>query len=189
MEPPMDGLTAGVRIAEAYAWPVATLIIVLILRRPVEVFLKRARKIKYGEFEMNVESAAYISADGSGQTATSNAGLAIPAEVAHSAEVSPRAVVIESWQKVSAAAVAAVAKEGIRLPRGSIAPKVIEESLEGIGLLSKNQIELLRTLRLQRNAAVHAAAFKMTPGEAIEYSGKAQNLAQSIAEKSKIRGK
>jgi len=183
----MDWLTFISNVISALAWPAVVVVAAYFLRDPVKSLIKLITKLKYGELELSFErKIEKLEQSASGvlppDTAPANQQKALLSpEIAALAESSPRAAIVEAWIQVSNAAIQALKRKGVQLPPGkSLAPLVIERYIGEAGLLTKDQLALLRQLRNTRNAAVHGSDFKGDAGTALSYVSIARQLTRHL---------
>ena len=170
----MDVLTFTTELIKALAWPVTTLVIVVILRRPLAQLIPLLHRFKYKDFEFEfgkkIEEAKADAAIVLGDAVTPKA-LPSPQEsrLVQLAEISPRAAVLEAFTSVEIEAISAAHRLGMAkaFPQTLTfrAMKFLEES----GRMDPALVELLRHLRTLRNQAAHAPEFALTTDAAIQY--------------------
>ena len=98
----MDIYTFIFKILESISWPVATIILVLILKRPIVELLKtyRALKFKYKDIEINFDrSIEEVSKKASEIASEEKITLEAPESLKQMelAKLSPRGAILESW--------------------------------------------------------------------------------------------
>jgi len=170
----MDILTFVAEIVKALAWPLATIVIVTIFRRPLTQLLPLLRRVKYGdleaEFERKIEEAKSEAAAVLPEvTRKALAPSADETRLIQLSEISPRAAVLEAFTGVELAAISAARKLGMpkAFPRTLTyrALTFLEES----GKVDHQLVTLLRDLRGLRNQAAHAPEFGLTTDAALQY--------------------
>ncbi len=183
----MDWLTFASTVIASLAWPAVVVVAAFTLREPAKSLVKLLTKLKYGDlelsFERKVEKLEQSASDALPPEVptTSPQKPVLTPEVATLAESSPRAAIIEAWVRVSAAALSALKRKGVALPPGKQHPPLlIERSLAESGLLTEEQLGLLRQLRNMRNSAVHGSSFKLDTGAALAYVSIAGRLARHL---------
>lgn len=175
----MDWLTFWAEVVKAVAWPVAALIIFLILRRPLLGLLPLIQRLEYkgvaldfGERvqEVAADAKRRIPAIASGK----EEGKRLPNQMVELAQLSPRAVVLEAWLILEEAAIEATKRHGLTLKtREQRSPILLGNALEQAGILDEDQQEIFYRLRNLRNAAAHASDFAFDADSAIEYADSA----------------
>jgi len=175
----MNTLEFIAAVIKSLAWPVALIAILLVLRRPIAALIPFLERLKFKglelDFRRQVQEVA-AEAEEALPTVPLQAAEAGP-DVEQLAQVSPRAVVVESWLAVETAAAAAVRR---RLPTVSSAdlknqPR-LAQALRQAEILSTKQVALFDELRHLRNAAVHAPNLTLTPSTAMQYAKTARRL-------------
>lgn len=170
----MDALTFISEIVKALSWPLTTLAIVAILRRPLAQLIPLLQRFKYKDFEFEfgrkIEEAKADAALALPESVTPKA-LPSPQEerLVQLAEISPRAAVLEAFTSVEIEAISAAHRLGMTksFPRTLTfrALKFLEEN----GRIDPALVTLLRDLRGLRNQAAHAPEFALTSDAAIQY--------------------
>ncbi len=134
----MDVLSFVVQMTQALAWPVAAVVLALLLRRPLLGLLPLVQKLRYGPFELDfgrrvAELAVAAERELPAEVPT-NADEA--ARLTDLAQVSPRAAVLEAWLQVEQAAMALSRREGLALSSQELrTPLRLGQALEQAGAL------------------------------------------------------
>jgi len=156
----MDMLTFISNIVSALAWPIAVIVIVLVLKTPLVGILKNLKRLKFKDAELDFEEAVIelkgIEAQEGKQTPLAESKLKL-------AELSPRGSILESWLELEDALASAAEAQGIGKTRpGGISGQpvpvdslVFAQMLAISGKLSTNSLERFQKLRQIRNKAVH----------------------------------
>lgn len=156
----MDTLTFISNIVSALAWPLAVIVIVLMLRSPLIALLRNLKRLKFKDAELDFEKAVIelkgIEAREGKQVALTESKLKL-------AELSPRGAILESWLELEEAIASAAESQGIgrTRPGGASGLPVPVDSwahaqmLAVSGKLSTNSLERFQKLRQIRNKAVH----------------------------------
>lgn len=177
----MDWLTFVAALTSHLAWPIAVILSVVLLRRPLSSLLPLMTKLKWKDFELQFGKALQeVKAEAVEVLPAPKVPAALPGPIEALAQVSPRAAVIEAWLEVEEAAVAALAKRGLQL-HGSIMPRIME-ALAEVNVLNRDELGIFSRLRTLRNQAAHAPDFAISSDEAREYA----KLAASLAERLKV---
>jgi hypothetical protein len=168
----LDILSFVASLAESFAWPIALISTILVLRKQVVGLVPLLRKLKAGpveaEFERSVEelsSEAEITALPSSVPNTLESGAA---RLYKLAEISPRAAVIEAWQSVERAARSAVLNHAGSPPPDMATPLQLQTALMELRLVTPDEFQRFSKLRGLRNRANHSDEFSPSP-EAILY--------------------
>lgn len=156
----MDTLTFISNIVSALAWPIAVLMIVLVLRSPLVGLLRNLKRLRFKDAELDFEQAIIelkgIEAQEGKQTPLTESKLKL-------AELSPRGAILESWLELEEALTSAAEAQGIGTTRpGGVSgrpvpvdPWALAQMLAVSGRLSSNSLERFQKLRQIRNKAVH----------------------------------
>jgi hypothetical protein len=170
----MDALTFVAEIVKALAWPVTTLAIVAILRRPLAQLIPLLQRFKYKDFEFEfgrkIAEAKAEVALALPDTATAKAlPSAQESRLVQLAEISPRAAVLEAFTSVEIAAISAAHRLGMAKGFPQTLTFRALQFLEEGGRMDPALVTLLRDLRALRNQAAHAPEFALTTDAAIQY--------------------
>lgn len=182
----MDWLTFGVELTKAVAWPVTTVIVTVLFRRPLAELIPFLKSLKYKdlevEFSRGVEEVKQEALVAIPQAAEmTDSGNKTNNSLAQLANVSPRSAVLEAWRAVESEAIACI-------NRNNLAPESM--SLKGhsrIGhvllhadVMNQDQFKVFHKLRELRNLAAHADDFTLGVEDAIDYTGSASRLADHL---------
>jgi len=158
------------QVLELLLWPVTLLIIILLLRQPLIKLIPKTKKLKYKEFEWDIETGL--------NEASQQANKALP-DAAHSvreslyllAEHSPNAAILQAWEEVVYSAENMLKRLQIEVEPGDEAQpyKELEELLLNEHLYDVKIKKLFSDLRNLRNKVAHAADYKTTHSEALRY--------------------
>lgn len=161
-------------VISSLVWPATLVVLVLILKKPIGELLPRLRGAKYKDLELDFAERA--------QDAREVALAEIPQTVMEALppvplqapvrlpEQNPRAMVLEAWLQVEAAAVDAARRLGGQrfgdIRRSSEAIRFLERS----DMVNREAVATLRDLRGMRNEAVHVPDFDVPDVAAIDYA-------------------
>ena len=162
----MDTLSFAIKSFEALAWPIASIVLVLLLRHEIRTLLPYLRRIKAGPVEAEFErGASILKAELLQQPKAAEA-------IKHTAErsidgLNPRSEVLEAWLSLEAASNAALAKRQIHQHDTSAlstkpALRNLANTLQSSGLLHQGQVNLFKELQHLRNEVVHTLEFAPT---------------------------
>jgi hypothetical protein len=169
----MDTLTFLSNLIDSFAWPVFTIVIIIILRTEIRSLLPFIKKIKAGpveaEFDREVRELR-------SETETELPGMDsyLPdikqQNLFQLAQINPRSAIIEAWQGIEFTASKVVEKLGLRqsskettLSSSAIRALVKSESL------NKSEVALYYDLRSLRNQAVHDENFNPSQEAVLNY--------------------
>lgn len=169
-----DWLDFFASIIDSLAWPAATVVLVYILRRELRGLMATLRRFRYRDLEMEFgEQVRELRED------AEQADLPPPVEderLLRVAEVSPRALVLESYFLVSEEAAAAARRAGLDVSERDPPVRTFRALWER-GLISDAVRSLLTEIRVLRNAAAHDTEFAVSTEQALEYSRLARRVA------------
>jgi hypothetical protein len=170
----MDCLTFIASITKSMAWPVAAVILVLLLKDEIVKIAPFLKRIKAGpveaEFEREVKELKLATPPPVTPVAAKPEDTASKNFLFQLAELHPRSAILESWVRVEAAARAAL---GSRVPSaqksGYIPAARLAEPLAQAEIITQGQVTLYHELRRLRNEVAHAVGFEPTQESARAY--------------------
>lgn len=180
----MDTLAFVANIIGSLSWPVAAVIVAVVLRKELGKLLSKIKRIKHNETEVEFKQEIEV--------AKKEASKALP-ESKHTeadkfrsrelAELSPRGAIIEAWLKVEAALKEYAKRHGAQINDNK--PFTIRDlhfhSLD-YNNVGKGVLNMLERLRRLRNDAVHLTDSEIETESAIEYIELANRVVQRIEE-------
>ena len=206
----MDWLTFIVEMTKAlgsFAWPVATVVTIILLRQPIGKLILNITKVKYGDqFEIafdrelrEVEKQAettlpeprevtkivtgHIEAVG---RAEGKAELTGAAEVIDTnerarrmAEHSPAAAIVDAWLELEGVLRSVASASGIEVTDRSNPPRLMK-ALLSMEKVDRQTYEIFGKLRDLRNRAVHERQADLSVNQALEYAGITRRLAAKL---------
>lgn len=183
----MDTLTFISNLIGSLAWPLAVVLVVWWLRKEIRKLLPFAKKLRYGDLEIEFEQQlAALKKDAESQKRT-HAVLPKPedAEVVSylksAAEVSPRAALVDAWVGLEITAVSSAQMLKLIPEQKTVPfPKVVS-ALRDSGVLEAKDVEILNRLRALRNDALHSPGFQLSPEEAQEFISLIREQSELIA--------
>ena len=162
----MDTLSFTINVFEALAWPISTIVLVLLLRHEIRTLLPYLRKIKAGPLEAEFErGTSILKAELPQQPKAAEAVKHI--EESSLDRLNPRSEVLEAWLNLEAASNAALAKRQIQQHGpGALSTRPslrnLANTLQNSGLLHEGQVNLFKELQHLRNEVVHTLEFAPT---------------------------
>jgi hypothetical protein len=187
----MDSNQLVVGLVQALAWPVITLLIVLLLRRPFIELLKNVEKMKWQGVEFEFGKQLVNAEKGAKELSLPSAEkVKLPAfkqetslyeRMKAIAEISPAAAVADSWKAVEFATLQVANAHGYDFPERTAGYKIIEKLVVD-GVIDKGTMSLYRDLRELRNSAAHHSDFSITVSEALRYIDLSLSLANRLQE-------
>lgn len=181
----MDNLTFIAKLVEFLAWPVASLLVVVFLRKQISDLLPHVKKFKAGPIEAEFErelKELRATAPVDSQSAPVQDQLTPERQVLlQLVQVSPRSAVLEAWRGIESSAVRLVQEKGIYVPeREARSPLAMMRAIAQGNHLSSEDIALYHDLRALRNQAAHLDDFNPSAEAAISYLELASRLRQSL---------
>ncbi len=179
----MDALEFIASIVASVAWPLAAVAALFMIRKPLAALATVLRRLKYGDVEISFEKE-FKELEASRAAALPPGPQAAPVlteQLARLAEISPSAVIIETWHQVAKAAVVALVQHNLPLPPDHVKnPTAVEEALRAAGILNGPQVDLLRRLRTIYGYAARDSDFLAAPGMALDYAATARDLIEVL---------
>lgn len=174
----MDCLTITAELVNALAWPVAIVLIVLILRKPLGALLPEVTRLRWKDFE--VEFAKKIVEIEKQAEAALPTTQEFPVSIAEPtdqitadrftllAELSPPAAILESWIDIELALREAASRHEIPANTRQ-SPIMLIDALSRQDKLDPQTRGILENLRALRNEVVHARSTDLTTLRAKEF--------------------
>lgn len=183
----MDALTFISELVKSIAWPATTIILVLLLRKPVVELIPFLKRLRYKELE--VEFSREVSELKAVEAAAKERGEEPPLSSVGSIELldlvslSTSAAVMAAWWEVESAAVAAASSFWRQSPSDAFRnmPKLGEYLLQ-CKVIDQKQLFVFNKLKQLRNKAAHAQDLNLSEGDAKYYVQLASDLAKHIRE-------
>ena len=181
----MNSLEFISELVKALAWPVAILIIVMLLREEIAKLMPSLRKFKAGPLEAEFEQEVKAITESVNVTGKSENTQALTT-VSHSfltqlAELNPRSAILESWIRVEAAARSALESKSTSVTSPNYVPASrLAAPLAQERILGPTDIALFHELRRLRNEVAHAQGFEPTQKSAHQYIDLASTLLATI---------
>lgn len=182
----MDWLTFITHIVASLAWPITVVVILLILRRPLLNLFPLLQRLRFQGLELDFSQRIQaLAIEARGQLPPLRGVLdgeeSLRDRWIELANLSPRAVVLESWLQLEKVAIEDSRRHGLKLSSAEVrSPLVLGQALEAAGILDINTVGIYHQLRNLRNAAAHASEFAFTPDSAIEYADLATRLTEYL---------
>lgn len=182
----MDWLTFIATVLGHLAWPVAAIVVVLLLRDEIKQLLKLIKKLKAGpveaEFEREVKELV-ATVDATESQLPPDYGSPDQQFLIKLAEVSPRSAILEAWRKVEAAIYKAIDRNAVYVaPREVNSPFAAIRALTKSGHISNEELALYHDLRTLRNQAAHKEEFAPNLDAALSYISLALKLEKAVAQ-------
>jgi hypothetical protein len=169
----MDALTFIEKLVGSAIWPLTTLTIVLILKRPIISILSRLRKFKSKEVELELGSD-FESIGKAAKGALAAGGEDFADEQAKRYEslmkASPKTVVVENWKRIEKSISQRLLDIGVELGDEDFKrPMSLVEGLRDRGLADGDTLALIRSMLVLRNKVVHYEPLRIRPKDARLY--------------------
>lgn len=163
----MNTLNFASNVIESLAWPVAAIVLVVLLRNDIAKLAPFIKRLKAGPVEAEFERE--VRALRESTPAPPKLAIAPPKDTASKnflfqlAELHPRSAILESWVRVEAAARALLESRAIAAAKPSYLPAArLAEPLAQQELITQDQVTLFHELRRLRNEVAHAQGFEPT---------------------------
>ena len=171
------------------AWPIAVVVIVVLLRKEVANLLARITKIRHKDSEIDlareVEDAASSADKVLGGIAEPNSNPERE-RIKRLAEDSPRGAILDAWLSVEEAMSNYERRHGIEYAQSHAPPHHRVQSIKLSNLdsptLGQGVLQMLDKLRRIRNDAVHTTDADITPETARDYATLAARVKAKLEE-------
>lgn len=170
----MDLLTFTAKIIESLAWPVASVVLVVLLRKEIAKLAPFLKKLKAGpveaEFERDVIALQESTPEPVREKGAKVVDTASKNFLFQLAELHPRSAILESWVRVEAAARALLESKAIAVSKPTYLPAArLAEPLAQHGFITQGQVTLFHELRRLRNEVAHEQGLEPTLESARAY--------------------
>lgn len=161
------------RVTESLAWPLATVIGVLVLRRPIANLLAHAplKRLKAGPFEVEIErglAEAETTLEAGGVIPPPLSEGSIRDELSVEAVRAPAVAVLEAHHAVERELRDVVASLDIQAPESAGAVRLARLAAQG-GAISEASVRAVEAISVLRNLIAHGGAREVTKEQAQEY--------------------
>lgn len=182
----MDALTFIIEIVKALGWPVATIALVMMLRKEIKALLPLVKRLKAGpveaEFDREVKELKATAEAQLPPVTQTQAVTTQRQKLLQLAEINPRSAVIEAWQDVEFAARRFLQSQSAPITeREPQSPVALLRGLNRYEVLTRDEVALFNDLRSLRNEAVHRSEFVPTYESVLNYIDLAARL-QTVIE-------
>jgi hypothetical protein len=170
----VDLLTFTSKVIEALAWPVASVVLVALLREEIAKLVPFLKRLKAGpveaEFERDVRALQESTPEPVKAEVAKVTDTASKNFLFQLAELHPRSAILESWVRVEAAARALLESKAISVSKPTYLPAArLAEPLAQHEFITQGQVTLFHELRRLRNEVAHAQGFEPTLESARAY--------------------
>jgi hypothetical protein len=172
----MDGPTLVTEIVKAVAWPLSTLLIVVLLRKGVVGLVDglRLSRLKYGEWMAEFEQAKQQAAQGLPK-AQPPPSLP-PQEIDELIATSPTGLVVTAWNDLERTVSGIAVEAGI----GKAPFPILVKELLSKRIITPETVSALDGLRQMRNLVVHAPGGEATLPRAREFATMADAMRWTV---------
>ena len=172
----MDWLTFISELVKAIAWPLAGVVIVIVLRRPISGLLSLLRKLKYKDLELEFahevrelkEAAAAVLPE---QEDVAPAEPELVQRVAELSRISTTAAIAEAWQAVEVASREMFKRRGLGVAMDHQTRRVLLRKE-----LPTDLFKLTMQLRNLRMKALHVEDHVVSQDDAVDFGKIAAKL-------------
>ena len=192
----MDTGDLAIKILQVIAWPIAVVLIVFVLKTPIEKAILNVSKFRYKDRHRDVEvdfakglSEAESKAREiptlrekpvqSSSLETRLFTFSLETRLFTLARTEPSAAVTMAWLEVEASVHEAAQRLGLPTSQPRQKRQVLR-TLASKGIINEAAMDLYEQLRNLRNEAAHALGFEIDPIEAEQYVELALNLARIL---------
>jgi len=184
----MDVLTFLSELIKAAAWPVTTVVLVVLLRKPIVELIPLLRRLKYRELELEfsqevseLTAEAEAIAKEKGEEVVPIASTS--SNLLNLVAFSTRAAIMEAWLEVESASVTIASSFWGQSSNDTFRniPKLGEYLLQ-CKVIDEKQLSVFIKLRGLRNKAAHAQDLDLSEKDAKSYVQLASDLAKHIRE-------
>lgn len=195
----MNWLDFFAAIVESLAWPVACVVLVSLLRKPLTELLIALTRLKNLEFkdlklsfsdelrELKNKAAESIASETPKEQASLSPNPDVHPKISEAKRLAsdfPEPAVAVGWQAVEEALSKAVDRLGLAPETGTLPPTRSIELLNSKGYLHRENVEILQRMRNLRNAAVHGSRgyFEIFTDDANEFIALASAIVKTLNE-------
>ena len=174
----MDTCQFVASVVDSLAWPATIVVLVLVLRGPLEKLVPMLQKMKFKDFELSFGEKIDRAREDAGLALRYSEGPAPPEEqkALELAVVSPRAAVTEAWLWVETAATEAADRLQLApSSRSRTGWRRLSELVRHPGF-DRGAASMLQELRSLRNEAAHSPQFALSADSAVQYIAAARQL-------------
>ena len=181
----MDILTFISKLVDSLAWPVASTVLVFMLKDEIKRLLPFVKKLKAGpveaEFEREVKELK-ATAEAQPEILPPPEGITPERQMLlQLVQVNPRSAVLEAWRGIEEASIRVIQNKAVYVPeKESRFPLSVVRALNKSSLLTSDELALYHDLRSLRNQAAHVQDFAPNTDAALNYIELAGRLRQAL---------
>lgn len=181
----LDTLTFIAKLVEFLGWPVAAVVLVVLLRNELKQLLPHVKKLKAGPVEAEFEREVKELQKEAGTTPKL---LPAPGHLSPErqlllqlVQVNPRLAILEAWRGIEQAADRVVQDKALYVSERDVRSQfAVIRAIGKAELLSQEDFALFHDLRSLRNQATHATDFSPTTDAALSYIELAAHLRAAL---------
>ena len=184
----MNWLEFASSVVRSLAWPIALVVVIVLLRRPLSELLPALSRMKLRdvefEFSRGLERAQIVTASAIPKDLQVPITEGARPRKEGTASTFPRGVLLDAWIKLQESAIKLCRVRFPDRPVGQLRDtRQLVATLSDTGELSTEQIALFEELRNLRNVAAHSANLPLSDVDAIKYVASAASLGKLIESK------
>ena len=185
----MDTLTFISNMINAFSWPLAVLVIIILIRKPLFQLIPLVRELKYKDLNIKFGEELEELTDQADEANLPPVRLSEEMIIEFTPEadfwesiekisdISPRAAIVEAWRRVEWALHDYFRNNNIEIPRSYQAKlRILKEQKD----LPASFFSIFDKLRLLRNKAVHARDIDLISQNAIEFAQLADRIVKIL---------
>jgi hypothetical protein len=180
----MDDRTLVAELAKALAWPVSAVILALLARKPLVNLISLVQRLKFKDLELEFgQRVRDLRAVAEAQVRPAGAppSPVLDERFLKLADASPRAVVLEAWRELEAAALAAAHRAKLPMtPQEQRSGTGLIQALRLGDLIKTDTAHIMQDLRGLRNQAAHAPEFALDRDAALNYAEVAMRIVEQL---------
>lgn len=167
------------KLVDSLAWPITTIVIVVLLKKPISNALLTISKLKFKDLEVDftkekeaVKEAAQKLQEKESRLPKSYKEPAFLSEARQIAGLSPDSAIMLTWKNLTAELSAAAHRNGMQQKsRSPVTDQKVIYTLKGAHVLNENIANLVAAMRELRNktAHSHSETAGLTEQDAMEY--------------------
>lgn len=177
----MDWLQFFSSVIGSLAWPIAVVLLAVLIRAPLAKVIPRVRTIRYGDLHLDIGEqidAVKEEVEAIDESPTQEVDE-VPVSFHALAKTDPRAAVLSAWIPLETELIDIANKLDADIWKGAKAthsPMMINRALLGERLIDKATYNALEQLRRIRNSAVHASGGYVTFDDAMNMAEVCQRV-------------
>jgi hypothetical protein len=181
----LDWLTFISKLSDTLAWPLAAVILTMLLSDEVRNLLRYIKKLKAGPLEAEFDREVKELRQEAETQLPSISKTAFPSTIQQKllqlAQINPRSAIIEAWQGIEFTADKIINEKALYVPpREAHSPFAVIRALNKAGILDPTALALYHDLRALRNQAAHLADFNPSQEAVLNYIELASRLQASL---------